>query len=88
MTYHCLLYRQSANNLGHKILMGMAFYGYEYWKPHFAEPIVGSNYLKTITAYKPKLTWNSAHHEHSFTYKKDLGDERTVYYPTLKVWYP
>jgi len=62
--------------------MGMGFYGYEYWNSNQAEPIVGSSYLKVLAAYKPKFTWSSTHHEHSFVYKKG-AEERTVYYPTL-----
>jgi len=76
-------HRTSASQLGHKILMGMNFYGYEYWKPQNAEAIIGPRYLKMLTSYKPKLIWKSAHHEHVFTYKKG-DEEHVVYYPTLK----
>ncbi|ELR11963.1 chitinase domain containing protein 1, putative [Acanthamoeba castellanii str. Neff] len=71
-------HRTSGNQLGHKILMGINFYGYEN-----AEAVIGSRYIKMLTSYKPKLVWHAAHHEHSFTYKKG-EEEHTVFYPTLK----
>lgn len=76
-------HRTSGNQLGHKILMGINFYGYEYWQPQNAEAVIGSRYIKMLTSYKPKLVWHAAHHEHSFTYKKG-EEEHTVFYPTLK----
>ncbi len=48
------------------------------------EPIVGSNYLKVLEAYKPKIQWQRAHKEHVITYKR-YQQTRTLYYPTLKV---
>jgi chitinase domain-containing protein 1 len=80
-------HRTSSNNLGHKILMGLNFYGYEYWKPQNAEAIIGPRYLKLLAAYKPTISWQQAHHEHFFTYKRTPEEERLVYYPTLKSLY-
>ncbi|KAL6069933.1 Chitinase domain-containing protein 1 [Balamuthia mandrillaris] len=76
-------HKNSAQNLASKILMGVAFYGYDYWSPAKGEAVVASAYLKTLASYKPKMVWSHAHHEHSFTYNKN-GEEHTVYFPTLK----
>eukprot|EP01090_Pellita_catalonica_P010649 TRINITY_DN2207_c0_g2_i1.p1 TRINITY_DN2207_c0_g2~~TRINITY_DN2207_c0_g2_i1.p1 ORF type:complete len:229 (-),score=7.72 TRINITY_DN2207_c0_g2_i1:5-691(-) len=74
----------SARKLGNKILMGLCFYGYEYWGKGKGEAVINNQFLKILSSYKPKLVWNSAHHEHYMTYKKG-NEERTVYYPSLKV---
>eukprot|EP01089_Gocevia_fonbrunei_P005447 TRINITY_DN1587_c0_g1_i1.p1 TRINITY_DN1587_c0_g1~~TRINITY_DN1587_c0_g1_i1.p1 ORF type:complete len:400 (+),score=46.33 TRINITY_DN1587_c0_g1_i1:170-1369(+) len=89
---------RQTTHLGHKILMGMCFYGYEYWGGKYSDAVIGNKYLQLLGSYKPKISWNPAHHEHYFSYKpqgviKNGGegegsdDERIVFYPTLKsIW--
>lgn len=53
---------------GHKILMGLNFYGYDYNGQGAKEAVTGKNVLKLLDKHGPDLQWHREHFEHFFEY--------------------
>ncbi|WAR17282.1 CHID1-like protein [Mya arenaria] len=66
----------------HKILLGLNFYGNDYWS-RSGEPVLGNKVIEILKKHKPKITWSDDVKEHSFEYKSG-GTTHNVFYPTLK----
>ncbi|KAF8790072.1 chitinase domain-containing protein 1-like isoform X2 [Argiope bruennichi] len=84
---HCVeaLVPESYSTDRQKLLLGLNFYGYVYWK-FGGKPIVGHEYLSILKQHKPKFEFDDFNGEHSFTYRTEengFEKEYEVYYPTL-----
>lgn len=69
---------QQYGSLAKKILLGLAFYGYDH-----GEAITYGKYLQLLKDKRPRLKWDPATAEHSFSYMATGKMRRTVHYPTL-----
>ncbi|EQC35169.1 hypothetical protein SDRG_07401 [Saprolegnia diclina VS20] len=60
----------------HKLLMGLAFYGYD-----TNEAVIASTYLTLLQTHTPDVQWDAVAHECKFIY---AAGRRHVYYPCLQ----
>ena len=58
---------------GHKILMGLNFYGYDYSGQGAKEAVTGKDVMKLLDKHGPQLQWHQEHFEHFFEYEGLVG---------------
>ncbi|KAK8792805.1 hypothetical protein WA158_004969 [Blastocystis sp. Blastoise] len=76
-TFLNLFEKSTKNSIQKKLLLGIAFYGYD-----ITEPIINNGYIDILMSQNVPFTFHKDSKEHSFKYIKN-GKIHEVYYPTL-----
>ncbi|PXF42839.1 Chitinase domain-containing protein 1 [Gracilariopsis chorda] len=74
------IYLSLGCELGGKVLIGLNFYGIDFWEGGQSRHIVGHEFLKLLEEHEPDMLWWDEFGEHGFAYQKK--GEHVVFYPT------